>query len=392
MTATAACDGDSSPTSVKTPPEDTKAKLKMEIQNSGTDTNLYGVWALNKDIVWAVGGSVGTSGSGIIIKSTDGGNTWKTQHSGGMDAQLGVTALDQNRAWSVGFGSQIWYTADGGDTWTEQGPAVDTQYYKVVAFDEKTVWTVGAYGVLKLTNIDTDMKWEAVSIPKTGVFYGLSIPDENTIWITARDGLILRSTDAGESWDMPVAPIGDGWVIWDIAARDKDTAWLATGLTDNQGHIYGTTDGGKTWKALYSGEIPPYQKHPLGYFKAITIPRGWAMDTTPVFSIMWFLNPYALAFSPNGMKSSDWHPYGAPNPEEAMVLYGLSSLFYETHHNVYTTLCWAVGLLGGILRIEYQVDLSADDSGGETTNVDLITPAHSSLSPTFTVTPPGIRR
>ena len=331
MTATAACDGDSSPTSVKTPPEDTKAKLKMEIQNSGTSTDLYGVWALNKDIVWAVGGYVGTSGSGIIIKSTDGGNTWKTHHSGDMDTQQSVTALDQNRAWSAGFGNQIWYTEDGGDTWTNQLPddGYNRMFSKVVAFDEKTVWAVGGGEIMKLTNIDSDMKWEAVPIPKRGIFYGLSIPDENTVWIVARDRVILRSTDAGESWDMPVAPIGDGWIIWDIVARDKDTAWLATAQispNENQGHIFGTTDGGKTWKKLYSGELS-YASSPIGFFKAITIPGGWKMDTTPVFSIMWFLNPYALAFSPNGMKSSDWHPYGAPNPGEVMMLYGLSSLF-----------------------------------------------------------------
>ena len=371
MTATAACDGDSSPTSVKTPPEDTKAKLKMEIQNSGTSTDLYGVWALNKDIVWAVGGYVGTSGSGIIIKSTDGGNTWKTQHSGDMDTQQSVTALDQNRAWSAGFGNQIWYTEDGGDTWTNQLPddGYNRMFSKVVAFDEKTVWAVGGGEIMKLTNIDSDMKWEAVPIPKRGIFYGLSIPDENTVWIVARDRVILRSTDAGESWDMPVAPIGDGWIIWDIVARDKDTAWLATAQispNENQGHIFGTTDGGKTWKKLYSGELS-YASSPIGFFKAITIPGGWKMDTTPVFSIMWFLNPYALAFSPNGMKSSDWHPYGTPNPGEVMMLYGLSSLFYEAHHNVYTTLCWAVGIVGGIVRIEYELDLSANDSVGKTT-------------------------
>lgn len=271
-----------------------------------------------------------------------------------------MAASDQNVAWSVGETGDVLHTVDGGDTWSVQA-SLKNRLWKIFAVSDKVVWTVGDYAVFKTT--DGGDSWSSVNIPQGfNIFLGLCLTDEKTVWISSRDGTILKSMDAGATWTAMDAPIDDGWFLWDIAAVDANRAWLATadvaGQTDpepGRGNIYGTVDGGATWQIVYSGEKPDYLEYKIGCFKALAIPRGWGTHNTPVFSVFWFVNPYSIAFSPNGMSSSTWHPYQIP-PSGIQVLYGLSSIFYEQSKDSDVAVCWGVGGLGPgvIVRMEFE--------------------------------------
>src|SRR5438874_790577 len=82
-------------------------------QPRGTTNNLHGVACLSPSTCVAVG--VG----GTILRSTDGGSTWRRQPSGTRDDLLHVACVRPSTCLAVGFG-MILRSTNGGSTWRRQ--------------------------------------------------------------------------------------------------------------------------------------------------------------------------------------------------------------------------------------------------------------------------------
>ena len=81
-------------------------------QPSGTpDDFLYGVACPSPSTCVAVGGG------GTILRSTDGGRTWRSQTSGTTNFLFGVTCASPSTCFAVGPRGTILRSADGGRTW-----------------------------------------------------------------------------------------------------------------------------------------------------------------------------------------------------------------------------------------------------------------------------------
>lgn len=81
----------------------------------------------------------------------------------------------------------------------------------------------------------------------------LKAVDENTVWAGAEQGVYLRTTDGGSSWQSGVVPGAETLVFNSIAAIDQNTAYY-TGQNfqgSSDARIYKTTDGGATWTQQY---------------------------------------------------------------------------------------------------------------------------------------------
>ena len=61
-----------------------------------------------------VGYAVGTNGSGLVLKTLDGGNVWSPQVSNTAQALTHVWFVDELRGWAVGDAGRILHTAKGG--------------------------------------------------------------------------------------------------------------------------------------------------------------------------------------------------------------------------------------------------------------------------------------
>lgn len=61
-----------------------------------------------------VGFAVGTNGSGLVLRTTDGGATWAAQVSGTAVPLADVWFVDALRGWAVGTGGRIIHTSRGG--------------------------------------------------------------------------------------------------------------------------------------------------------------------------------------------------------------------------------------------------------------------------------------
>ena len=73
---------------------------------------LQGLYALDSLTAWAVGTR------GTILRTTDGGATWRAQPSGVRNGLQAIHFVDKQHGWAVGELNLILNTADGGETWT----------------------------------------------------------------------------------------------------------------------------------------------------------------------------------------------------------------------------------------------------------------------------------
>ncbi len=78
---------------------------------------------------------------------------------------------------------------------------------------------------------------------------GLSVVNNKIIWASGSGGTVLRSVNAGESWENIVVPGFEKTDFRDIHGFDKKTA-VIMGI-DTPAVILRTSDGGKTWKQTY---------------------------------------------------------------------------------------------------------------------------------------------
>lgn len=78
---------------------------------------------------------------------------------------------------------------------------------------------------------------------------GLSVVNNKIIWASGSGGTVLRSVDAGETWENIVVLGYEKTDFRDIHGFDKNTA-VIMGI-DTPAVILRTSDGGKTWKQTY---------------------------------------------------------------------------------------------------------------------------------------------
>lgn len=85
-------------------------------------------------------------------------------------------------------------------------------------------------------------------------FRGLSVVDNNVLWVSGTKGTIGRSIDGGATWKWIKVSGFEKTDFRDIEAFDKNTA-IIMGIAD-PAYILRTMDGGESWKIVYENKTP----------------------------------------------------------------------------------------------------------------------------------------
>jgi photosystem II stability/assembly factor-like uncharacterized protein len=84
-------------------------------------TYFYDVFFMDSQTGWMVGGS---SSYGVILKSTDGGDSWVVQNNPAQYTLASIHFSDPNNGWAGGYYGTLVRTTNGGATWTLQNPQI----------------------------------------------------------------------------------------------------------------------------------------------------------------------------------------------------------------------------------------------------------------------------
>jgi len=93
-----------------------------------------------------------------------------------------------------------------------------------------------------------------VNQERNSSYRGLSVVDDETVWVSGSNGTVGLSTDAGKNWQW-VNPIGYEKIDFrDIEAFDENEALIIS--AGSPAIIFSTQDGGRSWKEVFSDKRP----------------------------------------------------------------------------------------------------------------------------------------
>lgn len=172
-------------------------------QNSGTEDHLNDVFFVDNQTGWAVGGN------GVILATTDGGQTWDAQTVGTTDGFRTVFFLDADTGWVASFNLQstLFKTTDGGTTWTDITPESILGSIEDIAFANAMDGWMVADSIYKTT--DGGITWLSQSITdqvSQTSYRALVVPTDSTAYVGGRSKRTSPSNAYADVFSTALSP------------------------------------------------------------------------------------------------------------------------------------------------------------------------------------------
>ena len=276
------------------------------------NTTLHAVEMVDARTAFAYGtNDVGYTGS-VLIRTTDGGATWKCVLRTEQTELVGIDFLDASNGAAISDGGVVYTTSDGGESWVASndidlfslkytietkpvapvkpptGAANRNAPPQIIASDyvemlgvtfksEKDGWAFGSREEssqgAKPGSITTKTRpvvvrtsnggetWQPVTLAADLPSYGLSrssFTDSTNGWVVGGSideddtGAVLRTTDGGSTWKIATMPEAKQ-VPQSVFFLDANNGWIVGATEDDAGDpgpsaILATKDGGATWE------------------------------------------------------------------------------------------------------------------------------------------------
>jgi photosystem II stability/assembly factor-like uncharacterized protein len=211
-------------------------------------------------VAWACSG-VGSAGDGgEIMKSADGGATWRVlrryrtvagQAPAGAFYQ--ISSPTARHCFVAGGGDRLgglWATSDGGVHWARRRlPGAVGGAYVIEFPTASTGWNVGYDGAIYKT-ASSGRSWSRQATAGRPL-NDVSFLDELHGWVVGDDGAVLRTVDGGANWEW-LYP-GTDASLSEVVFVDDLHGWAAGRAgewPDYWDVLLRTTDGGDTWTEL----------------------------------------------------------------------------------------------------------------------------------------------
>jgi len=241
-------------------------------QTVNTTASFRGLSVVNEKVIWASGTG------GTVIKTTDGGRTWKVMTVPGAEKLdfRDIEAFDANSAYVLsignGEGSRIYKTTDGGTTWKEQFRNKNEKAFfdAIACWDRKNCLAMSdpvegkfllvetkngeAWSVMDNSNMPPAKDGEA-AFAASGTC--LIAQGKNRAFLVTGGSVarVFRTNDRGKTWnvaDTPVTKGTPGSGIFSIAMLDEKNGVIVGGNYERpeeaKDNAAFTSDGGITWK------------------------------------------------------------------------------------------------------------------------------------------------
>ena len=308
------------------PEDEFSTEWDITKQNSGVELTLQEVFF---DPVSGNGWVVGNDG--VILHTTDKGETWEKQDSGVIGALLSVHFVDENEGWAVGDGGTVIHTTDGGALWDTQNSGVAEQLRSLFFANSSDGWAVGKGGVIINTRDGGD-SWDpqlsGVNLDLEAIHFAPPPPGEvvwDHGWVVGLNATIRVTTD-GARWTKQVAgrDLTDE-PLYSVFFANENKGWAVGKLGPM---ILNSSNGGQVWGSSAAVAAGSNRLYDLFF---ITAADGWAVGSGG-----------RIIHSPDGGR---WEVIETEVSKDITTpLWGVS--FIDSSEG------WAIGDLGTILHIK----------------------------------------
>ena len=296
--------------------------------------NIYEIAMVDGGYGWGIG-RVPNGRDRIVLRTTDGGNTWKNvtpsqvvYENAGASSEVTGCFRDADHAWLIfndssrpesRMGLSIWFTTDGGTTWEESrlpSTGYSIQFFedpKINFLDTQTGWVFARIGrfdtrefIAVYTTHDGGRNWNAMVTSATG----------NLTSNGRKNGVVFRDTL-------------EGWISCANTANEPDTV------------LWHTFDGGNSW-----------YKQPLPAPSGLNIPAGLLSDpayscslSVPKFVDIQYQYAYAVLTCSGGDLSepvailywsydrlSSWKTTRLPAGTGSLTFFGIQTGWYSVQN------------------------------------------------------------
>jgi len=184
---------------------------------------------------------------GTILKSDDGGLTWRGILSGTQNELNDVDFISTTEGIIVGTFGTILKTNDGGETWTSAiNMGGSTYFYGVKMLNANDAIAVGLLGVVYKTN-DGGLNWTLVPIGTSNSFYSVDFVSATVGYAVGGNGEMIKTIDAGNSWTLETTATTN--LLYKVKFFSA-TEGFAVGST---GTVLKTINGGANWTLENTG-------------------------------------------------------------------------------------------------------------------------------------------
>ena len=263
-------------------------------------------------IGFAAGESLTYNGDGIVVKTTNGGNTWTQVWQGAGRGIEGACFVDTDHGFIAGWPKlgQGWSgfakTTDGGTTWTPVSVTNDIYFFTDVIFKDAsngilmgqtntgagvwvtnnggTTWSVGTglngipqHGCHVSGNIyflvdnnghiqkstNNGLSWTTVyNVGGPLYILGIDSYNDDIIMACGDNGVVIISNDGGTTWEMQTI----GTDIWHDFGWESESNVFLCGTPEL---VVESSDGGMNWENSY-----PQSNYQAALYECVFTPDG----------------------------------------------------------------------------------------------------------------------
>jgi photosystem II stability/assembly factor-like uncharacterized protein len=269
--------------------------------NLPEESNIYPIYFINQNIGFLGAGSDPSNYQALIYKTIDGGENWYLTNTpivySSYPSLVNYSTnklffIDVSNGWAacsayVGSGLSL-YTTDGGENW-DVGiePGLSPDLFDIHFTDINSGGVVGHNGSFPYV-VFTENNFETISYQHNYTWNQLSqaicYQNDSTVWISGSPGIINRSTNSGETFEI---------------YQTIDTYVNSIQFFNNTGFIFGLRNGLFKFVDIVSSSNndPPTLNYFLGNY-----PNPFRPSTTIVFSLYTRSNVELTIYNIKGQK------------------------------------------------------------------------------------------
>lgn len=248
-------------------------------QNSNTSNQLKGIQMISANEGWACGDA------GTMLHTINAGSTWSTITLTGSDLHQ-IVFKDANTGIVVGDNGTIFTTTNSGTNWISKNSSTSLQLRGACFAGGSTFFAVGDDGAA-VKSTDDGNTWTTLNSGTTERLLCVTAIDQN-VWVGARNGLMLFSSNGGTTFSSMSNPATDD--IKDIQFID---ASIGFACGSNSFFMF-TSNGGANWTSRSSGiQVGLNGLHFVNQSKGWTVGgvgtlysttnagQNWVLESTP---------------------------------------------------------------------------------------------------------------